>query len=276
MSLVILEGLDRTGKSTVAAYFESLGFEVVHMSATPKGTTHDQYLQELTELVSSAAHKDLVLDRSHFGEMVWPFIYGRKPILTEEDFEILSEIEQSVGTRYILMHDTDSAAHWKRCVDNNEPLNKSQFVQARGLYSEMADKYGFERITLQQFIKQYPDAEQFNVAKTAAVSSPSEGTSGSPSEVKATPTPFQTRGPQKTKEQLKLEKANAINEVLSKRILKQKNDIFDELEYDIRIFLNERLGKLLGGGKDTQNEPSFSKEEIQFYKAMYARALKGE
>jgi hypothetical protein len=273
MSLIILEGLDRTGKSTVASYFESLGFEVIHMSAPQKGVDRDQYLQEITDLISSASHKDLVLDRSHFGELVWPHIYNRKPVLGEEDFEILREIEDSVGVRRILMHDTDFASHWKRCVDNNEPLNKSQFVQARALYSEMADKYGFERVTLQQFIKQYPDAEQFNIAKEVSKSDISS-TEGHQKPAQPNPS-TQPKGHQKTKEQLKLEKANAINEILSKRILKQKNDTFDELEYDIRIFLNDRLGKLLGGSPSS-NELSFSKEEVQFYKAMYAKALKGD
>lgn len=268
MSLIILEGLDRTGKSTVASYFETLGFEVVHMSAPPKGISRDQYLQEMVDLVSSAASKDVVFDRSAYGELIWPQVYNRKPILLEEDLEILREIEDSVETRRILMHDTDFNAHWKRCVDNKEPLDKGQFVRARALYSEMAEKYGFERVTLQQFIKQYPEAASVRTESPAAVNNDSSQSVDNENVTKDVPN--QIKGPQKTKEQLKLEKANAINDILSKRILKVKGSTYDELENDIRLFLNDKLGKLLGSASQ---ELSLSKEEIMFYKQMYARAI---
>ena len=110
------------------------------MSAPPKGTTGDQYLQEMIDLISSAATKDIVLDRTHYGELVWPQVYStpqrpRTALLSEEDFELLREIEQSVGTQRIWMTDDDLKAHWQRCVDNKEPLDKAQYTRARGLFS---------------------------------------------------------------------------------------------------------------------------------------------
>ena len=78
---------------------------------------------------------------------------------------------------------------------------------------------------------------------------------------------------EKTPEQLKLEKANAINEILSKRILKQKGDAYDSLEQEIRLFLNTKLGQLFGTNT-TDQSLSLSKEEIVFYKTMFKRAMK--
>src|SRR5690606_981748 len=131
MALVLLEGLDRTGKSTVAAYFETLGFERIHLSAPARGTSPDQYLQDMIDLVSSAANKDIVMDRTHYGELVWPQIYGRKALLDEEAIEALREVENSVGVQRLWMTDDDLKAHWQRCVDNKEPLDKAQFTRAR-------------------------------------------------------------------------------------------------------------------------------------------------
>lgn len=270
MALVLLEGLDRTGKSTVAQYFETLGFEVVHMSAPPKGTTPDQYLQEMIDLVSSASTRDIVLDRTHYGELIWPQIFGRKAILSEDDIEAIREVEDSVGVQRIWMTDDNLNAHWQRCVDNKEPLDKGQFARARGLYSSMAQKYGFEKVTLQTFVKQFPDAQKVIDDSKAAVLEQKTLQTPSVSQEAEVALVSPTRHPGKSPEQHKLEVANAINEVLSKRILKTKSPVYDDIENEVRHFLNNKLGKLLGGS--STNELSFTQEEIKFYKTMYKKA----
>jgi hypothetical protein len=272
MSLVILEGLDRTGKSTVAAYFKSLGYEVIHMSSPPKGITSDEYFQEMVDLVSSAAARDICLDRSHYGELLWPIIFGREPLLSEENIEAIREIEDTVGVTRIWMYDPDVEAHWKRCVENKEPLDKAQFVKARSLYSRLAHKYGFEPVTLQQFLKKFPDAEKYLNQDLAKTDKETINDKKKDAETVETETFNSSNKPLSTKtpEQLKLEKANAINDILSKRILRLKGPIYDELEDEVRNFLNEKLGKLLGG---SSKELSFTQEEIKFYKEMYKRVI---
>lgn len=268
MALVLLEGLDRTGKSTVAAYFESLGFEKIHMSAPPKGTTADQYLQDMVDLISSAANKDIVLDRTHYGELVWPQIYNRKALLDEEAIEALRDIEQSVGVQRLWLTDDDLKAHWQRCVDNKEPLDKAQFTRARGLFSSVAQKYGFEKVTLQTFLKEFPDAQKFVDVQAAVALEEKTLNPSAPETPAATPIVKTPTG--KSPEQHKLEVANAINEVLSKRILKSKSPVYDDIENEMRHFLNTKLGKLLGGS--SAPELSLTQEEIKFYKEMYKRA----
>lgn len=271
MALVLLEGLDRTGKSTVAAYFETLGFEKIHMSAPPKGTTADEYLQTMIELLSSAANRDLVLDRTHYGELVWPQIYGRKALLDEEAIEALREIETSVGVQRLWLTDDDLKAHWQRCVDNKEPLDKAQFTRARGLFSNVAQQYGFEKVTLQTFIKQFPDAQKIadeNVAADLHKKTLQPTPNLDPGITATQPT--SKLPPGKSPEQHKLEVANAINEVLSKRILKSKGSVYDDIENEMRHFLNTKLGKLLGGA--SANELNLTQEEVKFYKEMYKRA----
>lgn len=241
MSLIILEGLDRVGKTSVATHFQAKGYELIHQSAPAKGMTTDLFLEEQMLLVSRAASNDIVLDRSYYGELVWPQVYGREALLSEEQLEALRELEESVGTTRILMYDPNVEAHWKRCVDNQEPLTKPQFVRARSLFSAMAEKYNFSRKTLQDFSEITITAEEpkakIEVEKPVVVA-------------------------KLTNEQVKLETANAINDILGKRIIKQKGPIFDKIESNLRTFLNTELGKILG----TKNETvagQFSNEEVE-------------
>lgn len=276
MAIVILEGLDRTGKSTVAAYFESKGYQLIHMSAPDKaltqpGYTGPSYLDQMVDMLQKGAVNDIVLDRSHYGELVWPQIYGRKALLNEEDFEVLREIEESIGVKRILMHDKDAEAHWQRCVDNEEPLTKAQFVRARSIYSSMGQKYGFESVTLPAFIKEF-DLDPATI-EPAVSDGPSDAVEPGQSPVKAKGGKPGAARPKVLDQRQLLEKANAINSVLEKPILKQKGLLYDELETDIRNFLNTKLAEIFG--KNTSNE-SFTKDEIVFLKSLIKRATEKE
>lgn len=251
MSLIILEGVDRSGKTSVALHFRAKGFTVIHQSAPAKGLTADLYLEEQVQLVSRAANENILLDRSYYGERLWPQIYGRESLLSDEGLEILRELEESVGTVRILLHDPNVEAHWKRCVDNKEPLTKAQFVLARKLYNDLATKYGFERKTLHDYVE--VEMEDF----TADVEEP---------ENKAVIIP------KLTAEQTKLETANAINEVLGKRIVKQKGPVFDKIEANLRTFLNTELGKILGTKNEIQTG-QFSPDEVEILR-LFCKKLK--
>jgi thymidylate kinase len=267
MALIILEGLDRTGKSSVAQMFEGQGYEVMHISAPAKGTSADQYVGEWVNLLTSIQGRNVVLDRSHYGELVWPQVYGRAPLLNDEAIDWLREIESNMEITRILMFDSDSAAHWQRCVDNKEPLTKPQFVKARALFSNIADKYGFERKQL----KDFPDAVQ-SLPKENSSPSVSGNTE---SDIKSVPSSDKTKSgaSNKSNEQLKLERANIINDVLSKRIIRNKGGSYDEVERSIRHFLNQELGKILG---TTTNTPGLTNEEVELLKFFCQRLKEKE
>ena len=266
--LVILEGLDRTGKTTVAEIFKAKGFEVIHQKAPVEGTTEDNYLEEQIQIVQSASNRDVLLDRSYYGELVWPEVFGRKTLLSTDGLETLRELEQLVGIQRILMHDQNVEAHWRRCVENKEPLNKVQFVNARKLFYEVAEKHGFERKTVHDFgVRPAPVQAPVPVKSNgdrADVAGTDQGSgSGSlPGVPSVSP----------TKEQVKLETANAINDVLSRRLLKQKGPIYDKLETDLRTFLNTELGKIFGAAVPA-TPGQFNSEEVELLK-FFAKKLK--
>lgn len=260
MALILLEGLDRTGKSSLAQKFEEEGYEIVHMSAPSKhytqpGYVGPSYMDDMIELIQQAATRDIVLDRTHYGELIWPTVYGRKPMLTDDDIDVIREIEESVGVRRILMYDSNIEAHWDRCVANNEPLTRPQFLRARTMYERMANKYQFEKLTLEEIL---PDAIETkslsnNVKESIRVADVKVANAASPNK--------------KTKEQLQLEKANAINEVLSKRIVKGKGPVYDDIEKEVRLFLNKKLGTILG----SEDKDSLTLEEITVIRAFVKR-----
>lgn len=259
MSLIIIEGLDRTGKSTVAGFFESQGYTVVHLGPPKSDISPEEYKAQIIELLLSSRDEPvgLVLDRSHYGELVWPYVYNREPKLSKEDIISIREIEKGLNVQRILMHDTDIIALWNRCVENNEPLNKSQFNLARKLFYSMADEFNFTKKTLKDFINQ-TDNKSKPVKTEEALVKTNNNTE---------------RIINKTPQQIKLERANAINHILSKRIIKQTGEHYDFIEDKIRHFLNSMLDSLFSSNNDAAGLESLSQEEIKFYKALYKKIV---
>lgn len=287
MAWLITEGLDRSGKTTVAEHFKKLGYEYVHLSAPDKkytqpGYSGPTYMDEMLDLLMRCDGNNVIFDRSWYGEVsIWPYVYGRKPQLIEDDIEILHEFEERNDTRRILMMDTDKAAHWKRCVDNKEPLNLGQFKQADALYGKMAHKYNFEIRELKDFIEIMRKDQ--HVEKTATKDAQQDNSSlkqdtsiadraNDVAIVSNISLDGQTSvSSQDDDELVKLEQANAIKDILSKRILKQKGGAFDQLEDSMRSFLKTQLSYIFnkeeGKNKLTEDEVLVLKLMCQRIKA---------
>ena len=254
MALVCICGLDRTGKSSVAEMYRSKGYEVVHLGPPDKKYSSPSYqgpsyFEDYVDMLMSFESRDVVMDRFWDGELVWPQIYDRKPMLSESEIEQIREIEMGMGATYVLMHDTDFEGHWKRCVDNNEPLTKQQFIKARSLYYSIASKYNFTKATL----KNFPDAYA-----ASAPADKGEPVAEQPSAQPAESVPVEIQ---------KLQMANAINDILSKRIIKPRGDMYDVLEKDVRDFLLGKLGNIFGEDRSS----SFTKDEIKLLKLLCKR-----
>lgn len=94
-AIILLEGLDATGKSTLAlALYKALKAPVAIMHAGPPIVT--TALREYVWPLGIAANGYIVVcDRWHLGEMVWPIIFEREPLI--QDSEHLQLIEQGLG-----------------------------------------------------------------------------------------------------------------------------------------------------------------------------------
>ncbi len=275
MAWIILEGLDRTGKSTVANLYKNKGYQVIHMSAPSKeylkpGYVGPSYVDEILEMYLKYTGADVVFDRSVYGEFVWPEVYGRKAAISDEDMEALQDIEAQNLTQHILLYDPDVASHWQRCVENKEPMTKEQFKLAGALFDKMATQYGFARKRMQDF-GAYPekraaapnDTSQVHEKRTQA---PDDNSTTVVTVTSANPAPVITPA---LNPQEKLAKANAISEILAKRILKKSGDEFDALENDIRGFLQDRLSTILGD----RVEKRLSDDEVDILK-LYCQQIR--
>jgi hypothetical protein len=271
---LLLEGLDRTGKSSVAEVYKAEGFEVIHLGAPNKkyfepGYTGPSYVDELLDLLMKYDGKDVVFDRTWYGEFIWPYIYNRKPCVEEDDLELFEEYENKNSAQKIYMMDPNKDAHWQRIVDDKESLTRSQFVDANNRYGKIAHKFNFIPKTLGDFnekLARNKSKDSNTVQQKESIENRENETSNvdnatlHKSEVKSI-----SKKESNNPLQEKLEKANAINSILSKRIIKQKGDIFDSIEKDIKNFLDNKLSEIMGT-EDKFKTNRFSDNEVQMLK----------
>lgn len=274
MSFVLLEGLDRSGKSTVAESYKKKGYKIVHMSAPDKkyfdpGYSGESYLEELVRLYNRYEGQNVVFDRTPFGELIWPQVYGRPALLEAEDLDYLMQIENNNNAERILMYDSNTEAHWQRCVDNKEPLTRQQFGRASIFYDRLVRDYGFKK-------KQLSDFEEFSgIKSTGVLSAPSDKTVTNSTSTTDSRQPVPTQDIAKGRDSDingsslddKIELANAIKDVMQNKILKKKGGAYDQLECQIKNFLKEKLEEVFTG----KQENTFSDDEIVLLKALAKR-----
>lgn len=150
MALIIIEGLDKVGKSTVADYFKDIhGYEYIHMFA-PKTTSRDIYLSEMFTVIANTVGKDVVMDRSYYGELVWPHVYGRTPMLYHYDMGLLDSMCEVLHHNFqkIYMYDSNKNAHMERILKFKEP--SYDYDLASQLYESAMTDCDFTFLTFQE------------------------------------------------------------------------------------------------------------------------------
>ena len=290
MAFIILEGLDRVGKSSVAEHYKKLGYQIIHMQAPDKkyfkpGYNGESYLEELVQLYTKLDGGNVVFDRSSYGELIWSQVYGRQQMLSEEDIDYLASIERNNNAEKILMYDSNTEAHWKRCVENNEPLTRQQFGRANIFYERLTKDYGFIKKQLSDFpgfesIKSGCDDKSAtnsvlssegdlykNDGNTNAIrSSSSAARMGKDVDVRDVKANLNAVGSIEDK----LERANAIKVLLQGQILKKKGGSYDDLESILRGFLQQELDKLF---TPPRREEPLTDEEVSVLK-LYVKRIK--
>jgi dephospho-CoA kinase len=258
MAWIILSGIDKSGKSTVAKYYESIGYQCFHMSAPDKkyyepGYCGPSYLDEMVDVMIKYDGINTVFDRSWYDEIIWPEVYGRIPQLNEEDFEVIHEYEYRNETVKYLLHDHNVKAHWERVQQDSglKPTSKEQFMKAGRSHMKLLSMANFVLKTINDF----PKLNKQPIEEDKALSTNKQEAKDDINIVANKSVTTILDG------QTKLEKANAINAILSGSIVKKKGIIYDELEQDIRSFLNNKLNTLLG-----EPPEDFSNHEVKILK----------
>lgn len=124
--LIVIEGCDRTGKTSFArAIAEVTGAAVRHAG---KPDAHPLELYEASLMsYDPRVSDDLVLDRFHIGEHVWPAIFKRPTELTEPVARHIELFMRSRGAWYVWAQRNDAKLRYDVAMaDPPEPIFSTQ------------------------------------------------------------------------------------------------------------------------------------------------------
>ena len=134
--IIILEGADRTGKSTLAAELKRLtGGEVIH-AGKPTQPPLWEYLAPLAD-VGPHSDRHVILDRWHWGEWIWPKIFGRESEMTWDLLKTIDKELMSRGAFTIYCHREDYRRWAKELVQYNEPIGVAELFTALDMYEHV-------------------------------------------------------------------------------------------------------------------------------------------
>ncbi len=106
MSLLVLEGADGTGKTTLAKAIEKRNHRYVHNGPPPDGIS---LFEHYTQQMLAARHVDTVFDRLHVGELIYGPVMRGKSLITLEEMRLLNRLLFSMGGKVIFC-DTNNEA----------------------------------------------------------------------------------------------------------------------------------------------------------------------
>lgn len=127
--LIVIEGLDRTGKSTLARYLamQNHPTAVLHYSK-PERHPLFEYVEPLLAY-DPCSPGNVVLDRGHLGESVWPKVFKRDSELDEPTRRWIELFLLSRGA--VLVHaERDLQELIDACAADDEPIQGEQIVDA--------------------------------------------------------------------------------------------------------------------------------------------------
>lgn len=141
MSLIVIEGVDRTGKSTLAqnlvnhfAEDENRHVQLLHFGAPEQGAL-SEYLKPLLDYDPRV--DDVICDRFHVGELIWPEFFGRDRRITTSERGLIELFLHARGA--VLVHCTRDILGLRqafRDADPPEPLPESRIFEALERFKE--------------------------------------------------------------------------------------------------------------------------------------------
>ena len=128
--LFIIEGLDKTGKTTLArALSQVIGGAEIRHASKPIGHPLDDYEVSLDAYRPCSDH--LILDRFHVGELVWPRVFMRE---SEFDQPMYRHVEMFLHSRGAVVIRAERDLELLKNELDDEPINEFQAELADGLF----------------------------------------------------------------------------------------------------------------------------------------------
>ena len=159
---VIIEGLDRSGKSTLANSIKNKldYFEIIHCS---KPKTDDPY-QEYLEMFQKYDGKDVIFDRFYLGEYVYSNLYRGGCKITPFQFWTLDMLAQR-NAACLIYSKTSPEVILKRCIDTNEGKDVFDFEKdidkASNLFDEIIKSSCLSESCCEQYDSSFHTQDEF-------------------------------------------------------------------------------------------------------------------
>ncbi len=98
--ITIIEGTDGVGKSTFADWLGlRTNTEVIHKGAPTQSNWYAEYIEPLLE------EGDLILDRWHLGEMIWPQYFNRNSLFENySQFRECNKLLDGLNAKLIIVY----------------------------------------------------------------------------------------------------------------------------------------------------------------------------
>jgi hypothetical protein len=130
--LIILEGVDRTGKTTLASFLaEAIDAPVIHKGPPSATDGITEYLAPLSGYRPGSG-RHLICDRWHWGEMIWPKIFTRDALLDKRMFLYIENVLDELGA--VMVHcDGNAGQIYKRITSSDDEWlsdRRSHFLEA--------------------------------------------------------------------------------------------------------------------------------------------------
>jgi hypothetical protein len=137
--LLLIDGPDLTGKSALAARLrDELGFTVVHRTGPPLSSSWIDY-GDAPELRSYRPGDgiDVVCDRWHYSEAVWPYVFGRPTDMNAALFSRIEERLSELGAIAVYARRGQSVLEQALLENPDEPVRPDQVEEVLRLYDEV-------------------------------------------------------------------------------------------------------------------------------------------
>ncbi|MGH9202177.1 MAG: hypothetical protein ACRD2A_13190 [Vicinamibacterales bacterium] len=140
--LVIIEGTDCTGKSTLAErLIDATGAHLIHRGP-PIRHPLEEYVLDLFP-----REPRVVCDRWHLGELVWPTIYGRDSVYDDAMFNYTEAFLRSRGALVVYCASTVSAIRKRLKARGDNTFRSEHIVPSCTLFENVARRSTLPQLT---------------------------------------------------------------------------------------------------------------------------------
>ena len=136
--VIILEGCDKTGKSTLAKELsEKTGYKILHLGV-PKGN----WFEYLSELINANKKDGIIFDRFHWGDYVYAGITTDKKFLSPEQFVEIETKLAELRALVIYCHDGEKAITERFKADGEKLIAPENIAVILHKYMELLRSSG--------------------------------------------------------------------------------------------------------------------------------------